>query len=238
MKNILLAVSLLILTGCGTTAKFVYPSKMKNLVQLDTEPILHQTVAVLPFDDFRGNENSMMMALYLIPLMPYGYSTYDRPEAAHGFLSIASFECDVSEDLAKAFATSLRRSNLFNNAYFTFGGEKDNADFNISSEVNEMFYKGRIFSYGLSLYGPCLWLFGAPAGTVQNKIDLTLYLRKSGSQKILWEYNIKNEIWFNEWLYYRMGWDVKSFAEMLEQGYNEAILDLQKQIRSNPNILK
>ena len=61
--------------------------------------------------------------------MPFGWVDYNRPDAARTFLTVNEFAFTPSEDLPKAAALSLRRSNLFSDAYFTFGGEKDKADF-------------------------------------------------------------------------------------------------------------
>jgi hypothetical protein len=225
----------LLVTGCGTTAKFVYPANMKNLIQLDTMPVYKKEVAILPFNDFRGDENtSGTMALFSVPLFPYGYCTYDRPDAARWFVSIEEFQCNVTEDLPKALAVSLRRSNLFENAYFTFGGQKDEAAYNITGDVNVFFYKGRIFSYCLSDFGSIFWAFGAPMGTSLNKVEIKLQLRKKGSRDVLWEYSLRKENYYIQGLYYHFGWDVKLFTKLVEDGYNEAITNLQKQMRNNP----
>jgi len=49
--------------------------------------------------------------------MPFGYSGYERPDAARIFNTIARFDFDPSEDLAKADAYSLRESGLFKDAF-------------------------------------------------------------------------------------------------------------------------
>lgn len=68
-----------LLSGCGTTAKFVYPAKMANLARVAPTPVTSKTVAVPPFDDYRNAENSVgTLFLYLIPLMPFGWVEYDR----------------------------------------------------------------------------------------------------------------------------------------------------------------
>ena len=237
-KNIaflIIATICLLITGCGTTGKFVYPSDMRQLTVLSQEPVYNKTIAIMPFYDYRANDNSAgTIALYAIPLFPYGYCTYDRPEAASSFVSIINFDMNMSEDLAKATATSLRRSNLFENAFYTFGERKDTADFNLTGDVYVFLYKGKVFSYGLSIIGPALTLFGAPAGTSLNKIEAKLYLRKKGSQKILWEYTINKEGYYIQFLYHRMGWDVKLFSELYQLAMNDAIMDLEKQMRDNP----
>jgi hypothetical protein len=85
--------------------QFVYPAKDATIVRLAEAPRFVGRVAVPPFDDQRGNENSSgTMWLYAIPLMPYGYIEYDRPDAARMFCSVAQFEFTPTEDLAKAAA--------------------------------------------------------------------------------------------------------------------------------------
>jgi hypothetical protein len=80
------------LTGCGATAKFVYPSNAQNLVRLYESPKYDRTVAVLPFEEARSDKNEASgFFLYLIPLVPYGAGSYERPDAARMFMSISEF---------------------------------------------------------------------------------------------------------------------------------------------------
>jgi hypothetical protein len=79
--------------------------------------------------------------LYLIPLMPFGWMECDRPEAARMFLTIVEFDFTPGEDLAKAAAYSLRRSNLFKDAFFTFGGGKDKADYILTGKIIAFLFK-------------------------------------------------------------------------------------------------
>ena len=127
-----------LLAGCGSTAKFVYPAQMSSLVQISSSPVSDKTLAILPFDDYRSDDNSCLFPLYLIPLMPFGWGTYDRPDAANMFLSIMAYDVTPSEDLAKAAAVSFRHSNLFKDAFFSFGGDKDNTDFILRGRIKTM----------------------------------------------------------------------------------------------------
>ena len=60
------------------------------------------------------------------------------------FMSVNEFQFNPSEDLAKAAVTSLRQSGLFKDAYFTYGGEKANADLLFSGQIQSTAYKGVI----------------------------------------------------------------------------------------------
>ena len=166
--------------------------------------------------------------------MPFGWVEYDRPDAARMFVSIDEFEFTPSEDLAKAAALSLRRSNLFKDAYFTFGGEKERADLILTGEIQSTKYLGNMWTYGLSLYGPLLWFLGAPAGNSENTLTIRLTLREK--DKIVWEYtfNRSRKIW--QWLYYRMGYDVFAYSELMQEAMNEAIADLAARLHENPHL--
>lgn len=240
MKRILMmltgVVVIAVLTGCGTTAKFVYPAKMSNLIQVGTSPMLEKTVAVTPFDDDRHADNTMgTVFLYLIPLMPYSWVEYDRPDAARMFMSIDSYDFTPAEDLAKAAAVSLRRSNLFKDSFFTFGGEKDRADLVLYGTIRSTKYQGRIYSYGLSVFCPLLWLIGAPCGNSENTLEMQLELRNKN--KIIWEYTFSRNTVIWQWSYYRFGHDCLGYSELMQDAMNEAILDLSKRLRDNPSLL-
>ena len=239
MKKLLLcwiaAGSCVLISGCGTTAKFVYPARMDGLVRVSSVPVVDKKVAVTPFDDYRNADNSVGTCfLYLIPLMPFGWVEYDRPDAARMFMTIGEFEFTPSEDLPKAAALSLRRSNLFKDAFFTFGGEKDKADLVLSGEIKSTKYLGHVWSYGLSFEGPLLWFFGAPCGNSENTLSLYMTLKKK--DKIVWEYtfNRSQKIW--QWLYYRFGHDVLGYSELMQEAMNEAIIDLAARLRENPKL--
>lgn len=227
----------LLLTGCGTTAKFVYPAQMSSLVQFDSSHVTTKKLAVLPFDDYRSDENSCMFPMYLIPLMPFGWGTYERPDAASMFLSIISYDITPTEDLAKATAVSFRHSNLFEDVFYTMGGEKDNADLVLRGRIKTLKYQGKIFTYGLSVYGPLLWFFGAPAGMSENRLALELTLSNKAG-KILWDWSMDKEDWIVQWIYTRMGYDCKMFTNIYQSGMNDAVSSLAKKMREQPELFK
>lgn len=242
MKNLILFLSgvipLIVLTGCGTTAKFVYPPRMKDIIQVAQAPVYNSKVAVQPFDDYRSDENtSGTFWMYLVPLWPFGWVTYERPDAARMFVSIASFDFTPSEDLPKAAAVSLRRSNLFEDAFFTYGGEKSDADLLFSGKIISTKYYGRIFGYGIPLEGPLLWILGAPAGTSSNRLALKFTLSRIKDKKVIWEYAFDREDYIVQWIYARMGHDVRDYAKLMSQAMNEAIRDLSARLAASPNLL-
>jgi hypothetical protein len=235
MKNYIFALLGIVVlgTGCGTTAKFVYPANPARLTRLSETPRYQKTVAVPPFEELRGDKNSSgTYWLYLIPVMPCGWCEYQRPDAARMFVSISEFEFNPHEDLAKAAATSLQKSGLFKDAFFTFGGEKGNADLLFTGQIQSTTYRGTIISYGLSVYGPLLWLMALPAGSSENELVLRFELKDAKTSEKLWEHAFSGKKAVVHGLYYSMGYDVRGYAELMEDAMNEAIVDLDKSLPS------
>ena len=166
----ILLFAILALSGCNTQAKWTYPINPDRLYTAPQKKTQH-IVGVLPFREERPVRNqAATFLLYIIPLMPYGYTTYQRPEAATMFNSISNYEFDVDEDLGKAAARSLEASGLFKRTYFTLGGETREADYMLQGTAYLTKYDGRIFSYGLSVFGPLLWYLGLTAGSSTNSV--------------------------------------------------------------------
>lgn len=221
----------LIAAGCGTTAKFVYPSNPQNLVRLAEAPKDDRSVAVLPFEEARPDKNSMGgLFLYMIPLMPFGTLTYERPDAARLFVSINDFKFDVAEDLAKAAVTSLQRANLFRRVFFSYGGDVATAQLVLNGTVKSTRYRGRVFSYGLSVYGLGLSFLGLPLGSSTNTLHVALRMTRPDQPTPLWTYEFNKEATIVQGLYYRMGYDIKAYTTLMEEGMNEAIRDLDQKL--------
>jgi len=91
---LLFSISLLAtLNGCGTTAKFVYPDDNGKLIRFTDGPAYAKKIVVTPFEEMRGSKNQTgTYFLYLIPLMPYGWGEYERPDAARMFLEFGTFQ--------------------------------------------------------------------------------------------------------------------------------------------------
>jgi hypothetical protein len=229
MKKLFIFIVLISIYGCGTTAKFVYPANVKDIRHITDTPFKQSKVAIIPFKEKRGDENdSSTYWLYLIPLMPYGYGKYERPDAARMFNTISEFEFDVSEDLAKASVYSLKESGLFQDVFFTFGGEKDKANYLLEGEILSTNYEGKLWTYGLSVYGPLPWFFGLPAGTSTNELDLVLKLTNLQTNQVIWKKQYKKEISITQGLYYKFGHDVRGYSYLMQDSMNDAIDDMQK----------
>lgn len=220
-----------LLTGCGTTGKFVYPANGSDLTRFKNAPVYNLKIAVPPFDEMRGDKNQFgTMFLYLIPLSPCGYINYDRPDAAGWHNTITEFEFNPSEDLAKAAAYSLRKSGLFNDAFFTYGGDKDKAQLLLLGNIYSTEYTGTQWSYGLSVFGPMLWTIGLPLGTSSNTLILELQVSTTKSGKVLWtkKYDVSKKI--TQGLYYKMGHDVRGYSYLMQEIMNDAVKEIHSKL--------
>ena len=236
-QTVALLAAAALLAGCGTTGKFVYPDKMATLYKVSVDDASGKTVAVLPFDDYRAAENSSWYLIYLIPFSPFGWVDYERPDAASMFPSVITYDITPAEDLAKAAAVSLRQSRMFKDSFFTMGSEKEKADFVWTGRIKELRYRGKLITYGLSVYGSLPWVFGLPAATSEDVISIEFQLcDKFG--KVVWEYAASRSNWIVQWIYYKMGHDCKAFSAMYQDIMNSALADLSSEMNRNPNLFR
>ncbi len=87
-----------------------------------------------------------------------------------------------------------------------------------------------IISYGLSAYGPLLWLFGFPASTTSNELMLTLKLAKTPSSPAIWTHTISGETSAVSWIY-ALQPDF-TYDQLLKAGLREAITSLAATART------
>lgn len=188
--------------GCASQKAWVY--KPNNYSQPPN--ISDKTAVILPFVDTRDNINKNRIALYLIPLMPFGWADYNVPEGQQMHINSGIWiNYKPTEDFAKALAQELRNTNLFKDAFFDF--KKGNTDIMIKGEIISTKYNGKIITYGLSACGPLLWFIGFPAGTVSNELSIRLTCLDTKSNqtlfsktysaprhsKVSWIYALKND---------------------------------------------
>jgi len=234
------SIAALLGTSCGSIGRFNYPANEDDLEVVSRAPIIPCRVGVLPFVDRREQENHAGgLGLYLLPFMPYGYVEYYRPELGSHFVSISRFDCDPSMQFAEASAYSLRRSNLFGDAFVVQKGQVATAELVFTGEVRNTTYRGRIFTYGITPF-LCwaMWLVGFPEGNSANQLEVKFTISRPGNPKAYWEYSYKNDDWLVHWIYYNSGSDVDMYAAMYQDAMNLAIGDLKGRLHRNPNLFQ
>ncbi len=207
-------------TGCSTQAKWTYPFEPIQTVN-DVAPDVR--IAVLPAKDSRptGNHPGTWF-LYMIPVMPLGWATYERPEAAQMFMSIASYDSSPYEDIPKAIAQHLKESRYAKTVFFDYGGLAETADYVLQTELRTARYDGKIFSYGLSVYGPLLWIFGLPAGASDVTLALEFVLLDKAGE-VVWRESVEETGGYVQGLYYNMGQDMEWLPRCVQRGLDRAL---------------
>lgn len=177
---VLLFVVLLFSSGCATQKSWVYSSNSYS----EPASTINKSVAVLPFQDNRPNINSNYVAMYMIPIMPFGWQTLDVPEGQQMHIYSGMWvNYKPTEDYPKALAEELNSSKLFKEAFFDF--KKGDSDFTVKGEILTTRYSGKIITYCLSVYGPMLWFVGFPSGTVTNELSIVLSLIDNQSNDVI-----------------------------------------------------
>jgi len=229
VKMILAGTAALLLAGCSTVTEFNYPPAFPRLVRVKPGLATGKSVAVEPFQDFRGKANDISPAyLYLIPLCPFGYIEYERPEHGEWFPSVDGFQFEPSAELARAAAVSLKHSGLFRQVSRADEKTAVAADYILRGGVISTYYKVRLFSYGLSFEGPWLWLIGLPAGTSLNRLSVCLWLVERQTGRTVWTYAFEGQDYISQGLYFRYGRDTSMYSVLMAESMNCAVMSLEE----------
>lgn len=206
--------------GCSTHRGFTYPLEPIGTINPNPPDI---KIAVLPAQDLRGSKNrSATMSLGLIPLVPYGWVTYQRPESATMFNTIGSFDADPTEDIAKAVADHMMQSGYVKNAFFDYGGLRDTADYVMEIDLNEATYTGKKYYYGISFLAPYLWMIGLPAGSSTVDLQVTFRLEDK-DERTVWSTAYTFSESFVQGFYYNWGRDMEPLALALQATIDAAL---------------
>ena len=238
----------LVLGACNNIAKFDYNGAQGTLAKFAEPGSATKSVAVMPFMDQRGakyfdpsqaglasarpsgDHGSFFLAL--IPFMPFGYVEKEQPELSEDFVSLERFHFDVQNDLAAAAFASLKSSNLFssvkraNNA-----AQAADADYIWRSSVTSTFYRGRIFTYGITyFFSPILWVVGVPDGSSTNELGVKFELVERASGNVVWKYDYFGSDYLNHWIYARVGKDTTIYPRLMKEAMNAALYDLSTSV--------
>jgi hypothetical protein len=99
----------------------------------------------------------------------------------------------------------------------------------LTGEIIATGYHGKLYSYGLSAYGPLLWFIGLPASNVSNSLEIHLKLARTPSDPPLWTYTIQGEVSDTSWVY-SLRSDFR-YDELLKQGMPGALESLREAVR-------
>lgn len=230
MKKITLclaAIAVLGLSGCASQKAWKYgPEAASN-----HPPIMDTSVIVTPFDDQRINENSNKYALYLIPLMPYGWQDLNTPEGVQIHANSGLWLWKPSEDMAKATAEEVENAKIFRETFF--GNRASEADLLLKGSIKSSKYNGKLITYGLSAYGPALWWLGLPAASIDNELILNFKLVDQKNNLVLWEKDYQENVSKISSMY-NLDSDF-NYSEMLKKILLNVISDIKRNASSIQN---
>jgi hypothetical protein len=213
-----------VVNGCATQRGWRYSAEAKKI----RDPIVNKTVAVPPFKDARPDKNNNALMMYMIPLVPFGWCDYSMPEGGGMKLnSTPIWLFKPTEDLAKAAAEELEASGLFKEVFFT--QRSSEGDLVFLGTINSTHYSGTAVTYGLSVYGPLLWLFGFPCGSVHNELAVEFSLVDHDNM-VLWSNSYKRNydkspVWF-----YSLPSDFQ-YDSLYKDIMLQSIVDIEKKLK-------
>jgi len=185
----------LIFGGCSTQRVWTYKAEP----YVKTEPLLNKSVAVPPLADSRKNENTNLIGLFYIPIMPAGWMNLNTPEGGQMHMVSGLWLFKPPEDIAKAIAEELNNSGIFREAFFT--NRASEGELTMKGNLISTYYTGTLISYCISFYGVYLWLIGLPAGSYGNDLEISFELVESSTGKVLWNNTYKKEFSKVFWIY-------------------------------------
>ena len=238
----------LILSACTNIAKFDYSAAPGTLARFGEAGSGVKSVAVMPCMDQRGTKyfdpaQTVQAAnhpvgdhgsffLGFIPLMPFGYVEKEQPELSEDFVSLGRYHFDVQNDLANAAFASLKSSNLFSSVKRANSMDQaKDADYIWRTSVTSTFYRGRMFSYGITyLLSPVLWVVGVPSGSSTNELAVNFELVERATGEVVWTHKYYGSDYLNHWIYARVGKDTSIYPRLMKEAMNGALYDLSQEL--------
>jgi hypothetical protein len=216
--------------GCATSCVYT-PDK-----PVSSDPVtlpLPLKVAVRPFEDLRGNKIVDHGLLFLVPFIPYGTKTVDRPERAGTF---PGFVFHPAEDFPQAIVLELQQNRLFQEVVYEAGAANSNDDLIVTGRVITTRYVHKKLSYGLSLFyaaggNQIIGLAGLPMDIYEYTLALSMEMRRTSDNTIVWSYATEGSRSQVAGAYYG-GAPYDGFAALLSQKLHSAMESLAKEIRT------
>ena len=240
----------LMFSGCQNTSPlFVYPSKKLDLVKLNERSIFMKSVAVLPFEDNRENNDPVTFKpenlLTFIPIVGLLFNIeneYNKPEKVFIMHDVhkLQFHGSIMDDLGRAATLSFENTGLFSTVNFEKEKYRSDVDLILTGKIHKFRYSYLFHTFGLSVITPVIGnIISTPMFSSHETILIDLILRDSKSYKTIWSYTIheNDKYWASEYWGPTKTGEGYIYAELMQKGLNKAVLNLEETLRNNPDLL-
>jgi hypothetical protein len=227
------------LTGCTVARNWQYPPDPPGaLLNVKGSKAVPIKVGVLPLRDLRGQSEQRGSWVVAFPLVPYGTSTYDRPETVKDAWGNSLIRMDPPRDFAKAIASELQHADIFSSVMLA-DSAREKPDLILSGTIRSTNWKRTLTTYGLGPVGPFFWVLGAPMGNTTNTVVMDLQLAPANdTSRVLWQFTMQFENKHLIGIYYGMDESVKDYAEAVQEALQPAIRNLTKIAVEHPEMLR
>lgn len=228
-----------IVTGCLGKREWQYPpASTGSYLNEKAAATIPAKVIVLPLEDLRGNEVKEEYWKAAIPLVPYGDTRYQRPEAVPNPEEVDLVKFDPTNDLAQSIVAELKHAEIFSSVDFAKDEGQQPADLAFRGRLRSTDWSRRLYSYLFAPVGVVFWMLGLPMSETTTALELDLRLTPlNDPSKVLWNMTMEFEGKQLDGPYYGLENAVESYPEAMQEALKPAMADLIGLANEDPNRL-
>jgi hypothetical protein len=236
---IVIMVGCLSLTGCLGNRNWQYPpSASGTYLNAKADAVVPAKAVVLPLEDLRGKGVKEEYWKATIPLVPYGDTIYQRPEAAEHPEQVDVVHFDPAQDFAKAIAGELNEAGIYTSVKYANDVQQEPAEVAFRGRLHSTEWKRRLYTYLLGPVGVVFWMLGLPMSETTTDLELDLRLTPVNEpNKVLWSMKMDFEGKQFDSPYYGLEDAVVSYPLALQEALKPAVADLVGLANQDPKRL-
>ena len=236
---ILVILAMMAVSGCLGNRDWQYPPPATGTyLGIKAAASVPAKAIVLPLEDLRGQGVKEEYWKASIPLVPYGDTKYERPEAAVNPEQVDVARFDPPQDFSKAIAAELSRAGIFSSVKYAKDTQQEPADVAFRGKLRATDWKRRLYTYLLGPLGPVFWIVGLPMSETSTELELDLRLTPvNDPTKVLWNMTMDFEGKKFDGPYYGLEDAMESYPLALQEALKPAIADLVGLANQDPNRL-
>lgn len=236
---ILLILAMAFLSGCLGNRDWQYPPYTSGAyLGPKADNVVPGKAIVLPLEDLRGQGVKEEYWKATIPLVPYGDTMYERPEAAQNPEEVDVVRFDPSHDFAQAIAAELSQAGIYSSVKYAQDDRQEPADVAFRGRLRSTKWERRLYTYLLGPLAPLLWMLGLPMSETTTGLEFDLRLTPvNDPNKVLWRMTMDFEGKQLDSPYYGLEAAVESYPLALQEALKPAIADLVGLSKQDPGRL-